>query len=194
MACVPGLASRERSGLDAPPFPGCCCGDQGRPEITTEIIPANTANGTNATALVAPIPARMRALDLPTTDARRPEACDAVLTRGSHIVDGACRFSPPTPITTPPPKMPDAKFHPIPSRPVVSVSQQDSACGAGLGCRNIEAAGCNVVLESAEEQRLGWTHPVGSKHRLRRQTPGHPGPHPDRGKPSGLEPGKRSQS
>lgn len=45
------------------------------------------------------------------------------------------------------------------------------------------------MLGSAEEQRLGWMHPVGSKHRLRRQTPGHPGPHPDRGKPSEVEPG-----
>lgn len=134
MACVPGLASRKRSGLDAPPFPGCCCGDQGRPEITTEIIPANTANGTNATALVAPIPARMRALDLPTTDARRPEACDAVLTRGSHIVDGACRFSPPTPITTPSPKNARCKIpsHPIPSCCVSVTTRQRLRCWAGL--------------------------------------------------------------
>lgn len=33
---------------------------------------------TTAAVLVAPIPSRMRALDLPTTDARRPEACDAL--------------------------------------------------------------------------------------------------------------------
>jgi hypothetical protein len=91
MACPAwaSLASREASGLDAPPFPGCCCGDQGRPEITAEIIPANTSYGTNASSaayrLYLP---RMRALDLLTTDARRPEACDAALTRGSHIVDG----------------------------------------------------------------------------------------------------------
>lgn len=45
---VPRPGFRKSSGLDAPPFPGCCCcGDQGRPEITAEIIPANTANGTN---------------------------------------------------------------------------------------------------------------------------------------------------